>query len=387
MLNGFKQQVREAAGEQAEESIERRFHFRRGSDLVAAFKTIHWLIKGYIEAGTLWQIFGAPGSWKTFIALDMAFCLASGKTWQGNLIKNPGRVFYICGEGLNGLARRLKALELHYGIPLENISLFVSSRSASFLDKDGAAEVVTAINDLVVEHGAPDLVIIDTLSRNFGPGDENSTKDMAQFVSIIDLELRDRYQCSVGLVHHSGLTASDRGRGASALRAALDFEYSVTKNHNDSRTMKCTKCKDFEAPPEISFRSEEIELPWVDEDSGYPLSSLVLIETNDTGNKESKKGKVKHKVKVALETFNELVKTAGTAPKKAIQKKIVASNKLYTPSDKVISCEKWRKECYRAGISSGDQPAKAKAFREAHDELLSGGFIGCYDDYYWKIAK
>jgi hypothetical protein len=39
-------------------------------------------------------------------------------------------------------------------------------------------EVLESVRHLAENHGEPVLIVVDTLARNFGNGDENSTKDM-----------------------------------------------------------------------------------------------------------------------------------------------------------------------------------------------------------------
>lgn len=67
-----------------------------------------WIVEDYFEENSIAEIFGDPASGKTFIALDLAASIATGKSWLGKEVKK-GLVFYVAGEGHNGLARRLKA--------------------------------------------------------------------------------------------------------------------------------------------------------------------------------------------------------------------------------------------------------------------------------------
>jgi AAA domain len=60
---------------------------------------VDWLIEDYLERDTVTQLFGDPGSGKSFIALDMALSIATGQEWHGHATKS-GPVFYIAGEGL-----------------------------------------------------------------------------------------------------------------------------------------------------------------------------------------------------------------------------------------------------------------------------------------------
>jgi len=67
-----------------------------------------FLIDGLLEADMLAQIFGDPGSCKSFLAIDWACCIATGTDFHGHKVRQ-GLVVYIAGEGQGGIARRLKA--------------------------------------------------------------------------------------------------------------------------------------------------------------------------------------------------------------------------------------------------------------------------------------
>lgn len=74
---------------------------------------------------------------------------------------------------------------------------------------------------LAVECGKPQLIVVDTLARNFGEGDENNTADMNAFVAAMD-DLRSRYPGSTVLVvHHTGHAEKGRSRGSMAFKGAL----------------------------------------------------------------------------------------------------------------------------------------------------------------------
>ena len=74
-----------------------------------------WQIKDIFERKTYGQIFGPTGSGKSFVVLDMAYCIAAGIDYHGHETKQ-GNVVYICGEGFSGLNRRLRALQGKYNL-------------------------------------------------------------------------------------------------------------------------------------------------------------------------------------------------------------------------------------------------------------------------------
>ncbi len=70
----------------------------------------HWLIDGVIAPNTINWMVASPESFKTFIALDMAACIASGRPWHGRSTKQT-RVLYLSAEGGNDIHIRRAAID------------------------------------------------------------------------------------------------------------------------------------------------------------------------------------------------------------------------------------------------------------------------------------
>lgn len=68
------------------------------------YRDPEFLVDGLIETDGLGLIFGDPGSAKSFMAVDLALCVASGADFHGKGVKK-GPVLFIAGEGHNGLIR------------------------------------------------------------------------------------------------------------------------------------------------------------------------------------------------------------------------------------------------------------------------------------------
>lgn len=245
------------------------------------FKAPEWLIDGLLEANTFSVCFGSPAAGKTFLTLDMALCIATGKNFHDHHVRQ-GPVFYIAGEGHNGFARRAAAWSKENGIPLKGVPFFKSSRAIVITDDDSVAELVDTIDAMVQQHGEPQLIVIDTLARSMGAADENSTKEMGAAIRAID-ECRDAYDCTVLAVHHTGHSNKDRARGSSALLGAVDAEFMVDKWFQDESIakveVKFTKMKDAKIPEPMNFIHKEIELMGADLE---PTTSVVLEPILDT---------------------------------------------------------------------------------------------------------
>lgn len=253
--------------------ILKEFTFVKASDL--EISPPKWIVEDYFEENSLAEIFGDPASGKTFIALDVAASIATGKPWMGKDAKK-GVVFYIAGEGHNGLSRRLKAWSKQHKLIIED--LYISKQPAQFLDANHARMVSEAIKKLSIMHGKPSFVVIDTLARNFGDGDENKTQDMNKFIFSIDMHIRLPFSCCVLIVHHTGHNEKERARGAMALKGALDAEYCIKKK-KQLISMIATKMKDAELPPPISFSLIPVDIGIMDH-KGKHISSAVLELTS-----------------------------------------------------------------------------------------------------------
>jgi hypothetical protein len=285
LRDGDARKVRDLVNEQ--DSIKTRIHksaatsrFIRLSAMENRPPAVDWLIRGYLERDTTTQLFGDPGSGKSFIALDMALSIATGQDWRGHAT-NSRPVFYIAGEGLRGLERRKEAWFRHHGIEARDAPFWFSDGAIALSDPSQLAIAIADIDAViaVAAVGPPSLIVIDTLARNFGNGDENSTKDMSAFVAALD-SLRQRYRCCILLVHHSGHNDKSRARGAIALLGSLDAEYRIEKIGDDLVQMVSTKQKDNDHPPALVWTFSRYDLPWAD-DYGQPINSAVLIP-NDT---------------------------------------------------------------------------------------------------------
>ena len=64
-----------------------------------------WLIKQFLPLQGLAAIFGKPGSYKSFVALHIALCIALGRRWGGRRVVQRN-VVYIAAEGSVGLRKR-----------------------------------------------------------------------------------------------------------------------------------------------------------------------------------------------------------------------------------------------------------------------------------------
>lgn len=231
-----------------------------------------WLLRGWLVRDTLAAIVAPSGAGKSFLAVDWACCVATGKPWGGRDV-HQGAVYYLAGEGRNGLRKRIAAWEAHHKEPLGNAPLMLADGLPPLADLDNAAAVVASIQDttedIFYQTGAePQLVVIDTLARAMAGADENSSKDMGAVIGAMDW-IRHEWGCTVLVLHHTGHAASDRARGSSAFYAALDSEFMLTPG-DTALTLRATKCKDWKPPHPLGLQWADVEIVVPNDDPDGP---------------------------------------------------------------------------------------------------------------------
>lgn len=257
------------------EKVIKRFKLTNCFEGIQNLEFPQWLIEGYIEQNTIGCLYASSSSYKSFIAIDMALSIATGRAWHGNNVKK-GKVIYLAGEGGGGLPKRIAAWNIKKGNVLTSDTPLLFSRvSPDFFDTTSAKLASQELRKYVEEMGEVDLIVIDTLSRSFS-GDENANSDMNKFSNNVMHYIANAFKCAVLIVHHTGKSDSKSMRGASSLRDSLDFAFRLERDKN-KETMKVKlideKSKDHDDSKELTLIGEKIT---VKKEGGNVLDSLVF---------------------------------------------------------------------------------------------------------------
>ncbi len=251
-----------------------------GLDEIKPRLTCNYTVKGWLDRDAVSVLYGESNTGKTFLALDMALHVAAGERWHGSRVRRAP-VVYVATEGGGGLGNRLAALKAdspsltdkahgRFRILAEAVDLF-----------DGACGL--GVRDILNEIGGlierPGLIVIDTLSRAMGTGDENSAADMARLIRAVD-EIRRATGAHIMLVHHVGKDGAKGARGSSALRAAVDTEIALTRS-GEVATARATKQRDMASGGAFSYALRPVHLG-VDDD-GDAVSSAIVEVVKDRG--------------------------------------------------------------------------------------------------------
>lgn len=209
-----------------------------------------WLIPNVLPAAGIGMIYGESGSYKSFLALDMALCLAFGipGQWGAPPVKND--VLFLAGEGPVATAKKRWPAWMEWqNIEFRNDHRFLIKDRVPFYTDSDAWEHVKA--DLAELNAKPALIVIDTLTRLITGLDENSAKDASMITNFME-QLARYYECFVLAIHHTGKDQNKGARGSSAFYANMDTVIS-TKLKVGGTEFRVRKQKDADVSDEISY--------------------------------------------------------------------------------------------------------------------------------------
>lgn len=326
---------------------------------IEAVLTSNYMVKGWLDRNCLSMLYGPSNAGKTFVALDIAMHIAADQQWRG-LRVNGGPVLYIAAEGGAGIRNRLAAIKRDK----PDMSAAPFTLLPVGLDLHGQGDALAVCE--IMPDADPALVVIDTLARSMGTGDENTAKDAAMFVRNCDL-IREATGAHVMVIHHTGKDEDRGARGSSALRAAVDNEIQVTADGE----ILSRKQRDQEPPEPLHFKLRSVVLG-VDED-GDPVTSAVVDEA-EPPKKERKP--LTGKNEVAMQALQDAMRDHGET----------RSGNMYPTNRKVVHVDHWRTACDVHGLTSGVSDSAARqAFKRAKDKLMDMDEVREWGDHVWRV--
>lgn len=237
----------------------------------AKAKALPWIVRDLLPQAELGVIYGAPGSGKTFWALDVLLTIARGGTTWRDRRALPGRVAYVAAEGAGGVRTRLQAYANHASVSLDALDFFALGDAPNLLDAKATAAMLDALATL-----APlSLLVLDTYASVMPGGNENSGEDAGLVIAACK-RFHRKTGALVLLIHHCGKDSAKGARGWSGMLGAVDVEINVTRDaKNGNRCASVTKLKDGrDTAQDFGFRLDVVRLPTMGEDE---VKSCVVI--------------------------------------------------------------------------------------------------------------
>jgi hypothetical protein len=261
-----------------------------------------WQIEGMLPTEGFGVFFGAPEAFKSFVALDLAFCTALGLDWHGHAVRK-GRVVYVAAEGFHGAALRKRAWKESRGIT-EPVAVDFIKRAVNLLDY----EEMKVLYDSIKSSGPlPALIIGDTYNLLTKGANENDAMTASGVIASVR-ELNRSLGCALLLLHHPGHDENGRERGSSALRAGADLMTHITRKGmsvtvGDEKLDKTKDCAPFK-PFTLTLMPFGESLAVVEDAAPLTLLDEVLNEVRATP------GRSRAEVRIALKRGKPAVNKA-----------------------------------------------------------------------------
>lgn len=197
-----------------------------------------FFIEDILPQGGVLLLFGGPKVMKSWMSQQMGYAIATGKEWMG-FISRQGKVIMFQFE-ISPIAYwlRLKLQYQHYPELKRGCGqYFEHSQLGMDLGNDEDFKHIAA--HLI--DTKPDVIFLDCLAACF-KGDENSSKDMSDFIERINM-LRNICGSAVVLVHHSrkmpALSSfAETARGAGRLAGWVDTLACLTSISSNKKQLQ-----------------------------------------------------------------------------------------------------------------------------------------------------
>lgn len=284
------------------------------------------LIPGILHRVGSSIIFGAPGTSKTFLALDIAFHLGYGMTWQGRQLPQS-RVLYVYGEGNAGLINRIEGWQKYHNQPdTENVQ-FICAPVQLMTERNILCATIEEQEEI------PAFIVLDTFSVCAEGIDENDNSKVAQFIAAANY-IAETYQTHVCIIHHTN--KSGEYRGAVAFKGNVSTMISLNREDRDAPVvMHCEKQKDAEEFADIRLQLKQVDICF-DDDALETVTSCVVVAADESQYGASQTNKKEQT------TMLEVLTTYGR-----------------------LTGNRWAAKCKELGVSARAFKDNAKILREA----------------------
>jgi hypothetical protein len=347
---------------------------------------VEWLIESIIPKRAFVALYAPPASFKSFIALDIAEAVATGREWMGYRVPKKGAVLYIAGEGHGGMGARVKACKIQNNSP-DGANLYVIRAQINIRSsQEDFDALINAINELIAQIDEPlELIILDTLMRMSGGGfNENSSEDMGGFITQAG-KIQAIYLCAMLLIHHSGKDITKGLRGHSSLLGAVDTELEIQRqdsviNSADSSVVGnaiLTVTKQKDGADSIAVGIEVVNVEVGESALGFEtITSLAVRPNQEIANSKPKGTKNNSgsggNQKIELDSLYKAIKAKGSY-------RVVDGTSRFG-----VSLDDWKDEFWSMkGCNEDDRAAFKKAWTRARERLVAVNKVVIGSNWAW----
>jgi hypothetical protein len=234
-----------------------------------------WLINELWAAQAVGLIGGEPKCCKSFLALEIAVAVASGRPCLGQFaVPKAGKVLLFAAEdALSVVRRRIEGIAARAAVDFQSLDIQVITEPVLRLDRESDAQALQR----TIEVHKPSLLILDPFVR-IHRIDENNSGEVAPLLAGLRA-LQRTYGLAIILVHHAKKGGAHE-RAGQALRGSSEFHAWGDSNLYLRRDKRDRLTLSVEQRAGASRSGIALEL--TDDDRGLGLSVITQLEEGDT---------------------------------------------------------------------------------------------------------
>ncbi|CAB4120809.1 AAA domain containing protein [uncultured Caudovirales phage] len=353
-----------------------------------------WLIDDWLPKSGIAAVYGHPGSGKSFLVLDMAAHVAAGQPWAGRHTEQ-GLVVYVVAEGQTGFRNRLFAMQRDGKIAPDAPFVFIPTPIDMQAPDGDLAALMETIYHVAEQARVPiAMLIIDTLSKTFGAGKEN-TDDMAGYVANCQ-RVSSAFDCLTVVVHHRPKDSESRDlRGHSSLRGGI--ETTILVESGDIKTATTLKQKDGEDNVVVRFKLDRVVIG--EDKRGKEISTCLTsiveghVDAPAMHPKDARKRRLTGHKRMALKVIEEVIDRDGRDPPAGIPAASIDRYRTWKAVSATLVRDRLQQEFLALSDNGGSDPsdkggdktsdnARRNMFRVLKD-LKAAEILGSYGEWFW----
>lgn len=236
-------------------------------------------VKELIPERSVGWLGGPSGTYKSFVALQLAYSLAHGRPALEHdrfAVTRPRKVMYVAGEDAPGVMMRARAVRTRMGVPGgRHVAIYKQP-----LDLTSQRDVDHLMSRAIAD--GIEFLMIDTFRQSTLGVNENDNTEVGLILGRL-IALRDQHGVSSVLLDHTNKSAqglADLG-GAGAKRANADFVLMIDLPNGDrapdqQRVLRTAKLKNLPDGRTWPIRLEQVDE--VTDDDGN-TSAVAVVGT------------------------------------------------------------------------------------------------------------
>jgi AAA domain len=226
------------------------------------------ILQGVLGAGEFSLFVAKPGTAKSVLVGDIGCHVAAGMDWHGRKVKQ-GLVVFYAAERKRLTERRVAAWRKKHDVT--NIPFVVVGgkldMTTGLIDAKTLAATIKGLEEKSGHKCV--LIILDTVTRTFGPGDQHQSRDMQRYVQSVD---------ELNRVLISPLSITCRGMTIEAKARSTWTALSTCRSWSTSLVPDLPRSSRYPARARTMAKTPTVRTPRIESAIGFPSCSKPTFQ-------------------------------------------------------------------------------------------------------------